>query len=158
MERLDIVSPDASPEDVKAALLGMAKVMQQGVDKLGVNLLRTIQSSVVQTVSTTAYAKMNDFQSSVKTSGGLIVYFASLGIEIVNQTALVKLEVDGDAKLIRAFGNSGTGQGQLIVMWFGLLNAGDHLFKLYGRVNGGSWSLNTVGQNSDAYIVELLKG
>src|SRR3990167_9470526 len=112
MAQLDIPQSDASPEDVRKALEVNSKGSQAAFDRLGVNFLESIHSVTAQNVTATAYTKLTDFQTSKKTSGGLVAYIATIGVAITGQTGLVELRIDDKSVLVKAFGNSATGQGQ----------------------------------------------
>ena len=80
MDRLSIPSSQADQQGLLKAVLENTKATQQGVDKLGVNLLASIHSITSQAVTAVVAApvKLTDFQSSVVTSGGVIHYSATI--------------------------------------------------------------------------------
>lgn len=159
MDRLDLISPDSDLKATVKTLLTNSKVTQQGIDLLGVNLLKAIQVSTSQAVTSTSYVPVDGFQSSVRTSGGLVLYAATLAVSITGQTGLVQLLVDDLPVFTKCFGDSGVGLGEIVILWFGALNAGQHTFKLNAKVDGGTLTFSqAIAGTCDAYIVEFLKG
>ncbi len=94
MDRLSIPSSQADQQALLKSVLENTKITQQGVDKLGVNLLQGVKSRVAQTVSSTTYVKLTEFQAAFVTSGGLILIVFSPIVAYNALTLSVQIQVD----------------------------------------------------------------
>ena len=160
MDRLSIPSSQADQQGLLKAVLENTKATQQGVDKLGVNLLASIHSITSQAVTAVVASpvKLTDFQSSVVTSGGVIHYSATINAQINNINGYVQLLVDDAVVMVKSLVSTASVASEIPFNWFGELNKGQHTFKLYAYVSGGTMTINSSVETSDAFIVEFLKG
>lgn len=160
MDRLNVVAPNATLEELTKAMVQNTKLTQQGTDKLGVNLLAAIHSTTSQAVTAVVAAptKLTDFQSSVPTSGGLIHYSATINAQVNNINGYIQLLVDDAVVMVKSLVSTASVAGEIPFNWFGNLNKGQHTFKMYAYVSGGTMTINSSVESSDAFIVEFLKG
>ena len=159
MERLDLPSVAQPVEDLAATSLVNAKMIQQGIDRLGVNLLVATKSREAITVGTT-YIKLPAFQSSVRTSGGLIAVLANVAAAGVSSThgSYLQLLVDDVEVDVAVMGMLNDLRLMLPLVWVGVLPAGQHTFKLYGRSNADTTIFGTTDADNTMYVVELMRG
>ena len=160
MDRLDIPSTQASPQDLATIQTTNAKLVQQGLDKLGANLLLNKVSRVAQAVSSTTYVKLTEWQAQVVTSGGLIAiwwesYLKYDGAGNLNIQLLID---DLPVKTVAGLGLTGNSVVQSPLTWVGQLNAGSHTIKFQALVNAGTQTVGNASSDSTLYVVELLKG
>ena len=95
MEQLSSLSPNAQLGDVVKAFILNMQTIQQGTDKLGINLLKRISDNAQVAYTSTSFVQIQPLQSSVKTSGGLIGYFATIPAFMTSaQVAIFELMVD----------------------------------------------------------------
>ena len=155
---LTLVGPGATPEQTAAAAAANMELLGQNAAKQGFNILSTISSTKQQSFTLSSFVAVTDFQSSVNTSGGTVVYIAVLSLYVSSCTLTAQLLADGQVVSTKIFGDSGVGLGTMTLMWIGQPSAGQHTFKINVLVNNtnGSALNNSSYPTSEGYIVEII--
>lgn len=158
MERLDLPSVSQPVEDLAASSLVNAKLIQQGIDRLGVNLLKAVTSRAAVGMAALTKTALPDFQASVRTSGGLIVVYAASYVTMNNETqgAYLTLRVDDLEVMTTGLGTNAGLSATVPLLWVGELPAGQHTFKLFGQATNATYGLASA--DSTMYVIELMRG
>lgn len=158
MERLDIPGKVTTLEELTNVVRTNAKLSQQGVDKLGANLLRAIVGRSIVSMAALTKTVLAEYQASVRTSGGLILVYATSPVTVNNETqgAYMTLRVDDAEVMTTGIGTTAGLGANVCLTWFGDLPAGQHTFKLFGQATNATYGSATA--DGALYVVELLKG
>jgi hypothetical protein len=158
MERLEIPGSTATPEDLASALRTNSRVLQEGLDRVGYNLLKVITTRTLTTMAALTKTMLDDLQCSVRTSGGLIVVYADVYVTINNETqgAYVTLRVDDEEQKTSGIGTNAGLSATVPLMWMKEMPAGQHTFKLWGQATNATYG--SASADSVLYVLELMRG
>jgi hypothetical protein len=158
MERLEIPGSTATPEDLAAALRTNSRVLQEGLDRVGFNLLKAITTRTLTSMAASTKTVLDDLQCSVRTSGGLIVVYADVYIAVNNETqgAYLTLRVDDEEVKTSGLGTDAGLGATVPLMWMKEMPAGQHTFKLWGQATNATYG--NANADSVLYVLELMRG
>lgn len=136
----------------------------QNINKTGLYLVGSARVESAQATTSTSYIDANGLKISVQTNGGLVVVWALVEADITNDWVTARL-LDNDKEIDRTIQvGSASFVGRISLLWVGQLEAGQHVFKVQVKTNGGTTlTLNkAVGLNtlapSQINVLEYLKG
>ena len=158
MERLDIPSTQSSPEDALRVQTTNAKLIQQGLDKLGINVLKSQVNRVVQNVSSTSYVQLTNYQFSVTASGGTIIVLFNPVLAYNVLTLSIRCDIDGLPVREMLFVSQDNHSATPTMTIVQNLNAGQHTIKFYGKVDGSTAVIGHASYDSAVYVLEIMKG
>lgn len=124
----------------------------------GVTLLREKVSKNSQSVTSTSYVALTDWQFSIKTSGAIVAIFFNPIVGIDTNTVSIDLRIDNVSEREVAWNSADANTTMGSVVVFKELVKGNHTVKLYCKVSGGTGTIGNTTYNSAIYIAEFNNG
>jgi hypothetical protein len=159
MQILDQWNDNLEPEQKTKVLRDNFITLDQAVQKTGLYLLRTVDTSAIQSIATATLTPVSAFQSAVTTNGGLVVIVLQLWISVANSTATVNLTIDG--QIVKTLTAGVTGQTlayPLTLFYAGTTVAGGHTINVNAAIAAGTLTVGSASVNSTMHILEYVKG
>ncbi len=153
---LGMLNENMSQEQTSAMMRDNTLKTSQALNFAGVSVLKTIKSRIAQSVSSTSYVNLSEFQAGVNTNGGLIVFMLETYLKFDgNGNIDFRLDVDDvPVKEITGIGFSANSVFNSPFTWILVLPSGSHTFKMKAKVNAGTQIVGATTSDSTLYILE----